>query len=203
MSGTSPCSTRIYRWVRGYSHHTVSVFTSLPFFLLLFPFWLFFIPSPFMPQCSSETRGHFMVLLVLTDDWPSKAQWFGIRRSKFFPFLHVLKKRVVVSPAEVKVISGRLRCLHRAQEWGGEGARQEEEGTFGGAESKSPHMFWLPSGKKWNPVFRGNIAIVDNSLSSSRCQDKNLHFDFYTFLLTTGTSSFAWGGGIQGCAIYS
>lgn len=140
-------------------------FLSSPLSLSFFPFF-FLLPFLLMSQLFSQT--HFMVLLDLKDYWPSKVQWLGIRRSKFSPFLYLIKKCVVIPPAEVKVIRA-TQLFAQAQEWHREGAREEKEGIF---EGKPSQKFWPLSGRRWKLVFMGNFPIDYNFLSSNRVPGK-------------------------------
>lgn len=137
------------------------------------PFPNFFLFLPHSCLSASKTRGHFTVLLVLTDYWLSKVQWFGIRRCKFFPFLYPLKERVVISPAEVKVVSGNSHVCTGTRVRGRGGKTEGRERGLLEILRAPPNTFWLPCGKKWNRAFQRQLFSIDDPcLLSSRYQEK-------------------------------
>lgn len=108
-----------------YSHSTICF--GLTSFSSFFPC---FLSDSFLSLSLSDPFVHSMALLGLTDHWPSKVQWFGIRRSNF-PLYLPFKEACCNFPSRSEsdqvywhVCTG-IRMT-------GPGAREEEEGTFEG-----------------------------------------------------------------------
>ena len=186
VPGTSWCSTRISRIDECMDthatllacHHLVVFPSSLPLLTLL-------IPSLLMPQCFFEIRGHFMVLLDLTDYWPFKVQWFGVRKSKFSPFSLPSKDARCNFPSRSESDFAGNSDVCTSTRKRGRGHKSRGRGDlWRGWEQPPTHTA--------HPAERNDIL-----------QENNCHLDFCTFILTTETFSFAWGGAVWACTLYS
>lgn len=97
---------------------------------------------------------------------------------------------VVISPAEVKVIRSTQMSAQAEGPWA-YGAREEEEGTFEGLRANLTDILTTQGEENENLCPRAILLLIIILCHQAGVGNKKIHFDFYTLVFITGTSSFA------------
>lgn len=143
----------------------------------LIPFLTPFYSFSFLPLCFSLRHARVSDAVGLV------GLKFGVWRSKFPPGLCCLKKCVVISPAEVKVI---CICANicRGRRMNGRAPERRKRGLLEGLRASPPRRSDHPVGGNENLHSRAILPLIIILCHQTGATGKKCHFYFYTLIWT-------------------